>query len=111
MSGQRRQSGICFGEQLNYWASTEIAFGQLYRDHHATVGLPPPSPRSAAGLLTNEGIFGASPSDPVLEVIEKLKRHFKAATDTLDVCGREHRMSRGSRLQRTNWLQATYASR
>ena len=29
-----------------------------------------------AGLLINEGIFGASPSEPVLEVIEKLKRRF-----------------------------------
>ncbi len=39
-----------------------VAFAQLYRDHHATVGLPSPSPRSVAGLLINEGIFGASPS-------------------------------------------------
>ena len=36
-----------------------VAFAQLYRDHHATVGLPSPSPRSVAGLLINEGIFGA----------------------------------------------------
>ena len=74
-----------------------VAFGQLYRDHHATVGLPSPSPRSVAGLLINEGIFGASPSEPVLEVIEKLKRRFGAATDALDACDREHRMSRGRR--------------
>jgi hypothetical protein len=74
-----------------------VAFGQLYRDHHATVGLPSPSPRSVAGLLINEGIFGASPSEPVLEVIEKLKRRFGAATDALDACDREQRMSRGRR--------------
>jgi hypothetical protein len=74
-----------------------VAFGQLYRDHHATMGLPSPSPRSVAGLLINEGIFGASPSEPVLEVIEKLKRRFNAATDALDACDREHRMSRGRR--------------
>jgi hypothetical protein len=72
-----------------------VAFGQLYRDHHVTVGLPSPSPRSVAGLLINEGIFGASPSEPVLEVIEKLKRRFGAATDALDACDREHRLSRG----------------
>jgi hypothetical protein len=74
-----------------------VAFGQLYRDHHATVGLPSPSPRSVAGLLINEGIFGASPSEPVLDVIEKLKRRFGAATDALDTCDREHRMSAGRR--------------
>ena len=74
-----------------------LAFGQLYRDHHATVGLPSPSPRSVAGLLINEGIFGASPSEPVLEVIDKLKRRFAAATFALDACDREHRMSAGRR--------------
>ena len=51
-----------------------MAFAELYQQHHAVVGLPSPSPRSVAGLLINEGIFGSSPSEPVLEVIEKLKR-------------------------------------
>lgn len=74
-----------------------VAFGQLYRDHHVMVGLPSPSPRSVAGLLINEGIFGASPSEPVLEVIEKLKRRFNDATKVLDACDREHRMSSGRR--------------
>ena len=59
--------------------------------------LPSPSPRSVAGLLINEGIFGASPSEPVLEVIEKVKRRFNAATDALDAYDREQRMSRGRR--------------
>ena len=44
-----------------------------------------------------DAIFGASPSEPVLEVIEKLKRRFNAATDALDACDREQRMSRGRR--------------
>jgi hypothetical protein len=74
-----------------------IAFAELYQQHHAVVGLPSPSPRSVAGLLINEGIFGASPGEPALEVIEKLKRRFGEATDVLDVCDREHRMSRGRR--------------
>ena len=74
-----------------------VAFAQLYRDHHATVGLPSPSPRSVAGLLINEGIFGASPSEPVLEVIEKVKRRFGDATSALDACDREQRMSGGKR--------------
>lgn len=74
-----------------------VAFGQLYRDHHVMVGLPSPSPRSVAGLLINEGIFGASPSEPVLEVIEKLKRRFDDATRVLDACDREQRMSAGKR--------------
>ena len=74
-----------------------MAFAELYRQHHAVCGLPSPSPRSVAGLLINEGIFGSSPSEPVLEVIEKLKRRFNAATDALDACDREQRMSRGRR--------------
>lgn len=41
--------------------------------------------------------FGASPSEPVLDVLEKLKRRFGAATDALDACDREHRMSAGRR--------------
>ena len=74
-----------------------VAFAELYRQHHAVFGLPSPSPRSIAGLLINEGIFGASPSEPVLEVIEKLKRRFGDATDVLDACDREQRMSMGRR--------------
>ena len=74
-----------------------VAFAELYRQHHAVCGLPSPSPRSVAGLLINEGIFGASPSEPVLEVIEKLKRRFNAATEALDACDREQRMSMGRR--------------
>jgi hypothetical protein len=74
-----------------------VAFAELYRQHHAVCGLPSPSPRSIAGLLVNEGIFGASPSEPVLEVIEKLKRRFNDATNALDACDREHRMSVGRR--------------
>jgi O-methyltransferase involved in polyketide biosynthesis len=50
-----------------------------------------------AGLLINEGIFGASPSEPVLEVIEKVKRRFADATSVLDACDREQRMSAGKR--------------
>ncbi len=72
-----------------------VAFAQLYQRHHAVFGLPSPTPRSVAGLLINEGIFGASPSEPVLEVIEKVKRRFADATDALDACDREHRMSAG----------------
>ena len=59
--------------------------------------MPSPSPRSVAGLLINEGIFGASPSEPVLEVIEKVKRRFADATSVLDACDREQRMSMGRR--------------
>ena len=74
-----------------------VAFADLYLRHNVTVGLPMPSPSSVTGLLINEGIFGASPSEPVLEVIEKVKRRFGEATDVLDACDREHRMSRGRR--------------
>ena len=37
-----------------------LTFGELYQRHHRTMGLPTPSPRSVAGLLINEGIFGGS---------------------------------------------------
>ena len=74
-----------------------IAFAELYRQHHVVIGLPMPSPSSVAGLLINEGIFGASPSEPVLEAIEKLKRRFAEATSALDACDREQRMSSGRR--------------
>jgi hypothetical protein len=60
-----------------------VIFADLYQKHHIVVGLPMPSPSSVAGLLINEGIFGASPSEPVLNV--------------LDACDREQRMSRGRR--------------
>lgn len=74
-----------------------IAFAELYHHHNVTVGLPTPSPRSVAGLLINEGIFGASPSEPVLDVIEKLKRRFAEANAALSACDREQGMSRGRR--------------
>lgn len=74
-----------------------VAFGELYHAHQILMGLPSPSPRSVAGLLINEGIFGASPSEPVLEVIERVKRRFADATSVLDVCDREQRMSAGKR--------------
>lgn len=89
---------LAFREMINetqYQAG--VAFTELYRQHHAVFGLPSPSPRSVSGLLINEGIFGASPSEPVLEVIEKLKRRFGDAIDVLDACDREQRMSRDRR--------------
>ena len=74
-----------------------VAFGELYHAHQILMGLPSPSPRSVAGLLINEGIFGASPSEPVPEVIAKVKRRFADATSVLDACDREQRMSVGKR--------------
>ena len=38
-----------------------------------------------------------SSSEPVLEVIERVKRRFADATRVLDTCGREQRMSAGKR--------------
>ena len=56
-----------------------------------------PNPRSVAGLLINEGIFGGSAGEPDLEVIEKLRRRFGDATNALDQCDRDHRLSAGGR--------------
>ena len=64
---------------------------------HSMSGLWSLNPRSVAGLLLNECIFCASPRELLLEVIEKLKRRFRAATNALDACDREYRMSPGSR--------------
>lgn len=74
-----------------------LVFGELYQRHHIVMGLPTPSPRSVAGILINEGIFGSSPSEPVLDVIEKLRERFQQATDALDECDRQHRFSAGLR--------------
>jgi len=74
-----------------------VAFAHLHLRHNLTVGLPMPSPRSLAGLLVNEGVFGASPSEPVLEAIETVKRRFEEATAALDACDREQRLSPGRR--------------
>ena len=74
-----------------------VAFGELYVQHQAIMGLPSPSPQSVAGVLINGGIFGSSPTEPVREVIEKLKRRFADATSVLDTCDREQRMSMGRR--------------
>jgi hypothetical protein len=74
-----------------------VAFAQLYQQHHSVLGLPSPSPRSVAGLLINEGIFGTTPSEPVPEVVDRLKRRFRDAADVLDNCDREHRLSPGKR--------------
>jgi hypothetical protein len=74
-----------------------VVFGELYQHHHIVMGLPTPSPRSVAGILINEGIFGSSPSEPLLDVIEKLRERFEQATDALDECDRQHRFSAGKR--------------
>ena len=81
--------------EMQYQAG--VAFGELYHRHQTLMGMPSPSPRSVAGLLINEGIFGASPSEPALEVIEKVKRRFADATSVLDTCDREQSMSAGKR--------------
>ena len=74
-----------------------VAFADLYLRHNITVGLPMPSPSSVTGLLINEEIFGASPSEPVLEVIEKVKRRYADATAALDDCDCGQRLSPGRR--------------
>ena len=56
-----------------------------------------PNPRSVAGLLINEGVFGGSSGEPDQEAIEKLKHRFNEATSALDQCDRDHRLSAGGR--------------
>ena len=74
-----------------------LTFAELYQHHQLTMGLPVPSPRSVAGILINEGIFGGSAGEPGIDVIERLRRRFDDATDALDRCDREHRLSPGRR--------------
>ena len=61
-----------------------LSFGQLYHRHHAALGLPMPNPRSVAGLLINEGMFGGSADEPDQEAINRLRRRFDDATNALD---------------------------
>ncbi|MFN4140273.1 hypothetical protein [Aestuariivirga sp.] len=74
-----------------------MAFAELYKHHHGVLGLPAPSPRSIAGLLINEGIFGGSVGEPDGSVVQRLRRRFNDATGALDACDRDHRMSLGRR--------------
>jgi hypothetical protein len=48
-------------------------------------------------MLINEGIFGGSAGEPEQEVIDKLRRRFNDATNALDQCDRDHRLSAGGR--------------
>jgi hypothetical protein len=89
---------LAFGEligEMQYQAGP--ALGELYHRHHAALGLPMPTPHSVAGLLVNEGIFGGSVGEPGQEVIEKLRRRFSDATNALDQCDRDYRLSSGGR--------------
>ncbi len=81
--------------EVQYEAGRE--FGELYRRHHMVLGLPLPSPRSVAGILVNEGIFGGTSREPDENSVDRLRRRFDAATDALDQCDRDHRMSPGRR--------------
>ena len=74
-----------------------LMFGELYQRHHRTMGLPTPSPRSVAGLLINEGIFGGSGSEPSPDDVARLRRRFDDAMAALDACDRVHRLSMGRR--------------
>ncbi|OYY00910.1 MAG: hypothetical protein B7Y80_03055 [Hyphomicrobium sp. 32-62-53] len=72
-------------------------FGELYQRHHRTMGLPTPSPRSVAGLLINEGIFGGSEVIPSPDDVARLRKRFDEAADALDACDRDHRLCEGRR--------------
>ncbi len=74
-----------------------LTFGELYQRHHRTMGLPTPSPRSVAGLLINEGIFGGSDYVPSPDDVARMRRRFEDAMAALDACDREHRLSMGRR--------------
>jgi hypothetical protein len=56
-----------------------------------------PHPRSVAGLLINEGIFGESAAELDPEAIENLRRRFNEATNAIDQCDRDNRLSSGGR--------------
>ena len=85
------------GEISDHQYQAGIAFAKLYHHHHIALGLPMPNPRSVSGLLINEGIFGSSPSEPVLEEIDRIKRRFSDATDALADCDREQRFGTARR--------------
>lgn len=70
-------------------------FAALVHRHHIVLGLPLPEPRSVAGLLDREGIFGGSSPDPDPLLVDRLRRRYAAATAALDRCDRDQRCSAG----------------
>lgn len=78
-----------------YQYDAGLRFAELYQRHHRTMGMPMPNPRSVAGIMAAEGIFGGSSAEPELEVIERLRNSFNDATRALDDCDRDYRMARG----------------
>jgi hypothetical protein len=73
-----------------------LRFADLYQAHHAILGLPVPNTSSVAGLMIAAGLIGASHSSELDdEAIARLRNRFRAATDALDQCDRDHRMARG----------------
>lgn len=71
-------------------------FGNLYRAHHAIIGLPTPKPRSITAIMIAAGFLGGNSStEPEEETVEKIRKSFDVATDALDQCDRDHRMAVG----------------
>ena len=87
---------LAFSERIsNSQYQAGLAFADLYQIYHSAMGLPCPTPRSSAGILTSEGIFGASPSELMLDSIDRLKHRFEQVKEALDQCDREQLRSLG----------------
>lgn len=73
-----------------------LRFGQLYQAHHAIIGLPTPTPRSVTAIMIAAGLVeGFATIEAPEETIEKLRACFDSATNALDQCDRDNRMTRG----------------
>jgi len=75
-------------------------FAALVHYHSLARGLPLPHPRSVAGLLDREGVFGGSSPDPDPWLIDSLRRRYAEATAALDRCDREQRCGVGPKPSR-----------
>ena len=73
-----------------------VRFARLYFAHNVILGLPTPTPQSVSGLMIYVGMiedYGSTEADD--DYVLKLRKQFNAATDMLDQCDRDHRMSTG----------------
>ena len=85
--------------EVQYQAGRE--FGILHLHYAIVMGLPVPNPQSVSNLLLREGITGAPADEYHDELIEKIRKRYSDATNAIDACDREQRLSTG---RRPSWL-------
>lgn len=87
---------LAFGQIIT---AEQYAAGQKYAEihhrHHAVMGWPMPFPASVTGILASDGVLGGVGAPPCRELIEKVRRHYRAVLDVLDQCDRDRQTAPG----------------